>query len=53
VVFDTAGQRGAAGRKRSIAENRGMHGMRNILSALDVPELEPVPREQVLTKRSI
>jgi len=27
-----------------------MMALRNILSSLDVPELEPVPREHVLTK---
>src|SRR5690348_17408583 len=28
----------------------GMQSLRDILSSLDVPELEPVPREHVLTK---
>jgi hypothetical protein len=34
------------------AENRspGMLALREILSALDIPELEPVPRDHVLTK---
>src|SRR5437763_4565242 len=32
------------------AQTPGMLALRNILSSLDVPELEPVPREHVLTK---
>jgi hypothetical protein len=30
--------------------SQGMQALRDILSSLDVPELEPVPREHVLTK---
>src|SRR3982074_2603615 len=32
------------------AQTPGMQTLREILSSLDVPELEPVPREHVLTK---
>ena len=34
------------------AENRspGMAALRNILSSLDIPELEPIPRDHVLAK---
>jgi hypothetical protein len=32
------------------SQTQGMLALRDILSALDVPELEPVPREHVLTK---
>ena len=41
--------RGAAGRHRRIADP-GHAGAARILSSLDVPELEPVPRDHVLTK---
>jgi hypothetical protein len=34
----------------SGSQTPGMLALRNILSSLDVPELEPVPREHVLTK---
>src|SRR5207253_7098142 len=32
------------------ARGPGMLALRSILSALDIPELEPVPRDHVLTK---
>jgi len=42
-------RRGAAG-ENGASRRRGWLTLRNILSSLDVPELEPVPREHVLTK---
>jgi hypothetical protein len=32
------------------ARSPGMTELRSILSSLDIPELEPVPRDHVLTK---
>ena len=50
VLFDTrdavVAPPGSGGETRSP----GMLELRKILSALDIPELEPVPREHVLTK---
>ena len=50
VLFDTrdavTAPPGAGGETRSA----GMLELRKILSALDIPELEPVPRDHVLTK---
>jgi hypothetical protein len=50
VLFDTRdaimAPPGAGGANRSP----GMLALRNILSSLDIPELEPVPRDHVLTK---
>ena len=50
VLFDTrdavAAPPGSGGETRS----QGMLELRKILSSLDIPELEPVPREHVLTK---
>jgi hypothetical protein len=50
VLFDTrdavVAPPGAGGETRS----QGMIELRKILSALDIPELEPVPRDHVLTK---
>ena len=42
--------RGAAGRQTAHRRRRACRRLREILSSLDVPELEPVPREHVLTK---
>ena len=42
--------RGAAGRRRRVADARTCRRCASILSSLDVPELEPVPRDHVLTK---
>ena len=50
VLFDT---RDAVDAPPGIGgENRtpGMVALRSILSSLDIPELEPVPRDHVLTK---
>ncbi len=49
VLFDTRDAVHGAARP---AENRspGMLALRDILAALDIPELEPVPRDHVLTK---
>jgi len=53
VLFDTrdavVAPPGPGGETRSP----GMLELRKILSALDIPELEPVPRDHVLTKTSI
>ncbi len=50
ILFDTRdavmAPPGHAGETRSL----GMLALRNILSSLDIPELEPVPRDHVLTK---
>jgi hypothetical protein len=50
VLFDTrdavAAPPGSGGETRS----QGMLELRKILSSLDIPELEPVPRDHVLTK---
>jgi hypothetical protein len=50
VLFDTRdaveAPSGAGGETRSA----GMLALRKILSSLDIPELEPVPRDHVLTK---
>ncbi|HEY3031722.1 MAG TPA: DUF4159 domain-containing protein, partial [Bradyrhizobium sp.] len=49
VVFDTRDAIEAPG-DGGASQTPGMQALRNILSLLDVPELEPVPREHVLTK---
>ncbi len=48
VLFDTRDAVEAPPGDASASQ--GMQALRDILSSLDVPELEPVPREHVLTK---
>jgi hypothetical protein len=50
VVFDTRDAIEAPPGDNGAAQTPGMQTLREILSSLDVPELEPVPREHVLTK---
>ena len=50
VLFDTRDAVEAPPGDNGAAQTPGMQSLRDILSALDVPELEPVPREHVLTK---
>jgi hypothetical protein len=50
VLFDTRDAIEAPATPNGESETPGMLTLRNILSSLDVPELEPVPREHVLTK---
>ena len=50
VVFDTRDAVEAMPGDGGASQTPGMLALRNILSSLDVPELEPVPREHVLTK---
>jgi hypothetical protein len=50
VVFDTRDAIEAPPGESGASQTPGMLALRNILSSLDVPELEPVPREHVLTK---
>ena len=50
VLFDTRDAIEAPPGTNGASQTPGMLALRNILSALDVPELEPVPREHVLTK---
>jgi hypothetical protein len=50
VVFDTRDAIEAAPGDTGATQTPGMRTLREILSSLDVPELEPVPREHVLTK---
>jgi hypothetical protein len=50
VVFDTRDAIEAAPGDVNASQTPGMLALRNILSSLDIPELEPVPREHVLTK---
>jgi hypothetical protein len=50
VVFDTRDAVEAPPGDNGASQTPGMQALRDILSALDVPELEPVPREHVLTK---
>ena len=49
VLFDTRDAVDAPP-GRSAAQTPGMVALRAILSSLDIPELEPVPRDHVLTK---
>jgi hypothetical protein len=50
VLFDTRDAIEAAPGENGASQTPGMIALRNILSSLDIPELEPVPREHVLTK---
>jgi hypothetical protein len=50
VLFDTRDAIEAPPGEGGAAQTPGMQTLRDILSSLDVPELEPVPREHVLTK---
>jgi hypothetical protein len=50
VVFDTRDAIEATPGEGGESQTPGMLALRDILSSLDVPELEPVPREHVLTK---
>jgi hypothetical protein len=50
VLFDTRDAIEASPGDNAASQTPGMLALRNILSSLDVPELEPVPREHVLTK---
>src|SRR6266480_69491 len=50
VVFDTRDAVEAPPGDNGTSQTPGMQALRNILSSLEVPELEPVPREHVLTK---
>ncbi|MBI5261596.1 MAG: DUF4159 domain-containing protein [Bradyrhizobium sp.] len=50
VVFDTRDAVEAPPGENGASQTPGMQTLRDVLSSLDVPELEPVPREHVLTK---
>ena len=50
VLFDTRDAVEASPGEGGASQTPGMQALRDILSSLDVPELEPVPREHVLTK---
>ncbi len=50
VLFDTRDAIEAPTGPGSDTRGPGMAALRSILSALDIPELEPVPRDHVLTK---
>ncbi len=50
VLFDTRDAIEASPGDSGGSQTPGMLALRDILSSLDVPELEPVPREHVLTK---
>jgi Domain of unknown function (DUF4159)/Aerotolerance regulator N-terminal len=50
VLFDTRDAIEAPPGDGGASQTPGMQALRDILSSLDVPELEPVPREHVLTK---
>jgi hypothetical protein len=50
VLFDTRDAIEALPGNDATSQTPGMLALRDILSSLDVPELEPVPREHVLTK---
>ena len=50
VLFDTRDALEAPAGPNSEARSPGMQTLRTILADLDIPALEPVPREHVLTK---
>jgi hypothetical protein len=50
VLFDTRDAIEAPAGAGGESQTPGMMSLRDILSSLDVPELEPVPRDHVLTK---
>jgi hypothetical protein len=50
VLFDTRDAVVAPPGQGGEAQGPGMIALRSILSSLDIPELEPVPRDHVLTK---
>jgi hypothetical protein len=50
VLFDTRDAIEAPPGDGGAAQTPGMQALRDLLSSLDVPELEPVPRDHVLTK---
>ena len=50
VVFDTRDAVEAPPTPNGANETPGMLALRNILGSLDIPELEPLPRDHVLTK---
>ncbi|MHC2244022.1 hypothetical protein ACVJH7_003329 [Bradyrhizobium elkanii] len=50
VIFDTRDAVEAPPGDSGSSQTPGMQTLRELLSTLDVPELEPVPREHVLTK---
>ena len=50
VLFDTRDAVEAPPGPGGASRGPGMLALRAILSSLDIPELEPVPREHVLTK---
>jgi hypothetical protein len=50
VLFDTRDAIEAPPGPGGAARGPGMLALRNILSSLDIPELEPVPHDHVLTK---
>jgi hypothetical protein len=50
VLFDTRDAIMAPPGPSGASRSPGMIELRNILSSLDIPELEPVPRDHVLTK---
>jgi hypothetical protein len=50
VLFDTRDAVEAPAGPGGANRGPGMQALRSILASLDIPELEPVPREHVLTK---
>jgi hypothetical protein len=50
VLFDTRDAVNAPPGRGGETRGPGMMALRQILSSLDIPELEPVPRDHVLTK---